>query len=201
MERAYGLMRKLRELDFTNHELFVIFRKKVAEVSIKRNTRGVEVRDTTEHDQILEKLTDFTDMGYEVADIGGYKKSKAVLDEAKYGLTFDSCAMLAGNLRILGVDTLGLVKLSDELTGKGLTTKSIRANIDLNDELKAKGITVKIQEEILAAAKSYSDPPSILGLVNAAGGSRARRYINEDIMRAIGELRSSEPAEGDDTDY
>ena len=74
MERAYGLMRNLRELSFTNHELFVIFRRRVAEVSIKRNTRGVEVRDTAEHDQVLEKLTDFADRGYEVADIGGIRR-------------------------------------------------------------------------------------------------------------------------------
>ena len=90
------------------------------------------------------------------------------LDEA--GLTFDGCANLVRNLRLLGVDTLDLLKLSDELTGKGLTAKSIRSNIDLNDELKAKGITVEIQKEILAAAKSYGDPQSILGMVNASGG-------------------------------
>jgi hypothetical protein len=66
MERAYGLMRKMRELGFTNHELSVIFRK-VAEASIKRNTRGVEVRDTAEHDRILKKLIDFADRArYEV---------------------------------------------------------------------------------------------------------------------------------------
>jgi hypothetical protein len=188
MERAYGLMRKMRELGFTNHELSVIFRK-VAEASIKRNTRGVEVRDTVEHDQILEKLTDFADRGYEVADIGEYKDSREVHDKA--GLTFVGCARLAGNLLRLGVDAGGLLELSDELTAKDLTAKSIRANIDLNDELKTKGITEETQEEILAAAKSYGDPPTILELVNAAGGltklASEQDKIRQDVSEANAE--------------
>jgi hypothetical protein len=131
-EGAYVLMSRLREYGFTNHELFVIVRGKISEISIKRHTGGVEVRDTKEHDEIIERLTDFADRGYEVGDIEGYKASKAVVDDAR--LTFDSCAKFAQNLLLLRVDAQGLVKLSDELTGKDLTAKSIRRNIDFNEE-------------------------------------------------------------------
>ena len=130
-EIAYGLMRRLREYGFTNHELFVIVRGKISEVSIKRHTGGVEVRDTKEHDEVIGRVSEFADLGYELSDIEGYKTSRSVVDDA--GLTFDSCAKFAKNLLLHGVDTQGLVKLSDELVDLKLTAKSIRQNIDLND--------------------------------------------------------------------
>jgi hypothetical protein len=126
------------------------------------------VRDTKEHDEIIERLTDFADRGYEVGDIEGYKASKAVVDDT--GLTFDSCAKFAQNLLLLRVDAQGLLKLSDELTGKDLTAKSIRRNIDFNEELVKRGIMVEIQEEIRDAANKYGDPATILEMVNASGG-------------------------------
>jgi hypothetical protein len=167
-EKAYGLMRRLREFGFTNHELFVIVGGKISEISIKRNTPGVEVRDMKERDEVIERLTEFADLGYELGDIEGYEKSKVLVDDA--GLTFEGCAEFVQNLLLLGVDANGLLRLSDELTGEKLTAKSMRKYIDLNEELAKKRITVETQEEILRAAKKYGEPATILEMVNASGG-------------------------------
>jgi hypothetical protein len=182
-ESAYILMRRLRENGFTNHELFVFSRGKFSEPSIKRNTRGVEVRETLEHDDIIERLSDFIDGGYEISDIEGYKESRAALDDAK--LTFDECTRFAKDLLILGVDAPGLVEFADELTGENLTAKSIRKNIDLNEKLATNGITVEIQLEILEASKNFGDPFNILEGVNASGGLRA---IASETAKAKDEL-------------
>ena len=167
-EKAYRLMRGLREYGFTNHELFVISKRKISEISIKRHTPGVEVRDTKEHDEIIELLTDFTDRGYEIGDIEGYKESKVALGDA--GLTFIECTKFAKNSLLLGVDTQGLLKLGDELAERNLTAKSIRKNIDLNEGLETRGVTVEIQQGIRDAANKYGDPAAILRMVNASGG-------------------------------
>ena len=175
-------MRRLRECGFTNHELFVIIRGKISEVSIKRNTRGVEVRDTKEHDEVIELLADYADGGYEVSDIEDYKKSREILDNAK--LTFD-CAIFAENLLLLGVDTHGLLKLGEEIAGENLTAKSIRENIELNEDLAGKKITVEVQREIRDAAAKYGDPANILKIVNASGGLRV---IASEMVKAQDEL-------------
>jgi hypothetical protein len=182
-DKAYDLMRRLREHGFTNHELFVMVRGKISEISIKRNTAGVEVRDTKEHDEIIEQIADFADQGYEVGDIEDYKTSKAVLE--KVNLTFSGCAKFAEDLLLLGVDTPGLLRLSDELTSENLTAKSIRKNIDLNEELSKKKITVEIQQEIRDAANSYGNPVNILKIVNASGGLH---IVVSEIVKAKDEL-------------
>jgi hypothetical protein len=184
-ERVYGLMTELREYGFTIHELFVLFRGKVSVISIKRNTRGGKVKDTSEHDRILEQLTLFAERGGELGELEEYRRDRETVEAA--GLSFESCATLSRNLLQLGLDASGLVRLSGELADEGLTAKSIRGSIDLNERLGKKRITPEIQEEILNAAEKYGDPVNILGLVNAVGGitkANVEKFKVEEYLKA-----------------
>jgi len=166
-EKAYGLMRRLREYGFTNPELFTLSHGRIGEPTIKRQTRGVVVRDTSEHDLVLEKLADFAEGGFEVSDLEEYKKDKELVNAS--GLTFQGCATLSKNLLVLGVDAGGLLNLSEVLKDKQLTGKSIRDNIDLNERLARKGISEKFQEEALRATEVYGDSVQVMRAVNGAG--------------------------------
>ena len=89
--RLEELCRLLRGVGYTNQWIEEFTEGRLPSGSIKRWTRGVEVKDTSGKDELMSELRAFVDRGYKVSDLGEYADAKKSLDDLP--MTFAQCSV------------------------------------------------------------------------------------------------------------
>jgi hypothetical protein len=102
-KRVEELCQSLRGAGYTNQWLEEFTGGRLPSGSIKRWTRGVEVRDTSGKDELMGELRAFVEGGHKVSDLGGYADAKKTLDGVP--ITFAQCSAFVANLLKLDVDS------------------------------------------------------------------------------------------------
>ncbi len=170
-ERVEELCRLLRGAGYTNQWLENFTGGRLPSGSIKRWTRGVEVRDTSGKDELRGELRAFVGGGHKVSDLSGYADAKKSIGGVP--MTFTQCAVFADNLLKLDVDLQGFLRLNQELADTGLTAKSIEKTNELRKSLDAKGLKIEVEEEIYKAANRYGDGEGVLKTLAATESLRS----------------------------
>ena len=170
-KRVEELCRLLRGAGYTNQWLEDFTKGRLPSGSIKRWTRGVEVRDTSGKDELMGELRAFVEAGHRVSDLGGYADAKKTLDGVP--MTFAQCVAFVGNLLKLDVDLQGLLQLNQELADTGLTAKGIVKTNELRRSLDGKGIKIEVEEEIYEAANKHGDGEGVLKALAAIESLRS----------------------------
>jgi hypothetical protein len=190
-DRAAALMRQLRVYGFTNRELHVLAGGRISEPTIKRGTRNLVVKDTTEHDKVIGMLRDFALGGNTLKDLDDYKVARETLS----GLaTFGDCVKMATNLTAIGADLKGLLELSGKLAALGLQAPAIRKNIDLNNDLAKRGLTPEIQEKIRETAEKYGSPERVLDALKTFGDIDKMLSYERNLKEQLSTLTQEEAA-------
>jgi hypothetical protein len=78
-DQAINLLRKLREKGFTNNELSEFIDPAWSVNSIKRFTRGVEVKDMTEKNSLMNSLASFAESGNDIQDMEDYLRIRGII--------------------------------------------------------------------------------------------------------------------------
>ena len=176
-ERVEELCRLLRGAGFTNQWLEEFTEGRLHSGSIKRWTRGVEVRDTSGKDELMGELMAFVEGGHRVSDLSGYADAKKSIDSVP--ISFAQCALFVANLLKLDMDLQGFLQLNQELTETGLTAKGIVKTNELRRSLDAKGLKMEVEEEIYKAANRHGDGE---GMLKALAATESLRSIMAEAM-------------------
>jgi hypothetical protein len=154
------LCRLLRGAGYTNKWLEDFTKGRLPSGSIKRWTRGVEVRDTSGKDELMGELRAFVEGGHKVSDISAYMDAKRTIDGVP--ITFAQCATFGANLLKLDIDLQGFLQLNQDLADTGLTATGITRTNELRRSLDAKGLKIEVEEEIYEAANRHGDGEGVL---------------------------------------
>ncbi len=150
----------LRGAGYTNQWLEDFTEGRLPSGSIKRWTRGIEVRDTSGKDELMGELRAFVEGGQRVSDLSGYAEAKKTLDLVP--MTFAQCEKFVGNLLKLDAELPEFIKLHQELADTGLTAKGIIKTNELRKNLDGKGLKIEVEEEIYKAANRHGDGEAVL---------------------------------------
>ena len=169
--RLEELCRLLRGVGYTNQWIEEFTEGRLPSGSIKRWTRGVELKDTSGKDALMGELRAFVDSGNKVSDLGAYAEAKKSLDSLP--MTFAQCSVFVGNLMKLDVNLQEFQELSQELADTGLTAKGILRTNELRKGLDGKGIKIEVEEKIFNAANRHGSGEALLEMIAATEGLRS----------------------------
>lgn len=178
-ERGKEICRGLRSVGYTIQWIEDFTEGRIWSGTIKRWTRGMEVKDTSGRDKLMEELRVFVESGHSVSDLDEYAEAKKTLESVP--ISFTKCVGLASNLLQLDTDFEGLLKLSGELADTKLNAKGILRTNELRRSLDAKGLTADVEDTLLRAADRHGSGEEVLEII--AAGESLREVVEQVFAR------------------
>lgn len=182
---AATLMKKLKSLAFSNHEIEILVGGKWKENTIKRYTRGVKTVSITERDAIIQTLSTFTSLGLTPQNVSDYLEIDRLLSSA--GLTFDIVARFFATLREQGIDLTEMMDLQKKAKGSKYTIEQISNGYDNMEKLEALGLNTETLQKMLNEAEKYGGMEAFLTGISIFNSilelDEAQKKCKEDLKK------------------
>jgi chromosome segregation ATPase/Fe2+ transport system protein FeoA len=164
LTKAKELMRKLREMGFTNMEISELTNNAWSEPTIKNYTRGATVKDPTPKEDTLRTLSRMINAGLTLENIKMAISIKEKLDTK--GVSFEDVSVLLEEVKKSNVDIKELLQMYRDLKNSNLSIAQLREILSYKSELEKIGFTLEGLKETYQTAKTYGDMHEIMKAIN-----------------------------------
>jgi hypothetical protein len=172
-DQAINLMRKLRAKGFTNKEIAELIEPAWSQPTVKKHTRGVEVKDLKEKNSLMKTLAAFVESGQKISDLEEYTKIRELVPTK--ALTFRQISDLYTDLtkwRIPPIIALDMVKV---LMNHGFTPEKLEQLLRDWYSLQQNGFTLGVMSQLAVIVEKHG----LKETVNAIKSYQESRHLEE----------------------
>jgi len=189
LKRAKELMRRLREMGWTNVEVSELTDGGWSESTVKPYTRGVKVKDRNPKGNVTSLFAELVSRGLSVEDVESVLSVGREI-EAR-GVIFDDVAEVLEDSRKQGVDVEDLVGLCRDVKEAALTLPQIKELLSYRADLESLRITGEGIRDLLAMAKKIGPFNTVVKSIEEYGKLTAiqkeRVELSAEVERLTGE--------------
>lgn len=187
LDRAKGLMVRLREMGFTNREVSHLTDGGWSEPTVKLYTRGSTVKDPSPKNEAIKLLTELVDMGLSLNEV---KDTISVVDKLRAkDLTVEDVSSFLEEARKFKVDVKEVFSLYKDLKASNLTVEDLRRALAYKVELESAGLMLNDLAKLSEASKAYGGFNRVVDAVDSYGGLEALKAEVSELDSKRGELK------------
>ena len=186
LKKAKHHMMDLRGRGFTSREISKLCRGRWSEATVKKYTRGAEVKSTSEKDHVLEMITELTQADKTIQDIIDYQSFNKLLEQQN--VRFEALTGFYLSTITKEPNLPQFIRLFDELQISRRSLEQLNRGLDRIERLLNQGLTEENMLQILQTSKKYGGFEKTMQAFAEYGNLQELQQINDQAVQDLEQL-------------